>query len=821
METVWQDLRYGIRLLAKNPMFTVVALLTLGLGIGANTAVFSVISGVLLRPLPFPESNRIVIVWRLEAKRGITTGPLSAGQYLDWRERNHSFENMAAWLGGFYNLTGQGRPAEVWGAQTSANFFDVFEVRPVIGRGFLPEEEQPGHERVVMVSYRLWQERFGGSPDAVGKSITIDDKPYTIIGVLPADFSLWGNAGWQYDVWMPFAFDGARANAGPHLFIVFGRLKPAIALTQAEAEMKAIVRQLQVEYPTVDPGMSVHVIQFHEFRVHSLRPALYFLLAAAGLVLMIACFNVANLLLARATAREKEIAVRASLGAGRKRLIRQLVTESALLAVLGGALGLAIATVGLRLLPRLLPPPGSRYEIPYVQSVHTDRSVLGFALLATLITGVLFGSAPAFQTSHVQLSDTLKEGGRESAGGRRGHHVRDLLVISEVTLSVLMLIGAGVVIRSFLKVTSENLGYDPKNLLTAEVRLPAYRYNKSSQFGDFFKRLSEQISSLPGVESAGMINFLALTGWTSHFEFDIEGRPPQPKSDEFTAETRVIDANYLRTMRIPLLSGRAFTPADDAQASGVALINETLRRRYWPNEDPIGQHIRFVPEVKNPYEPDLRDSWLTIVGVVGDTKESQREEKRSGMLYLPYLQNPGPVMFVVLRTPSEAISTAAAVRRAVELVDKNQPVAEVKPMSEIIEELAARQRLNMALVTFFTVLATALAAIGIYGVMSYTVVQQTHDIGIRMALGAQPKDVLRLVVRQGMKLVLVGLALGLVIGLGVERRILASFLYGVTAADPVTLASTFILFALVALAACYIPARRATRVDPMVALRHE
>jgi putative ABC transport system permease protein len=620
---------------------------------------------------------------------------------------------------------------------------------------------------------------------------------------------------------MPFAFDRAHGNDGPHLFVVFGRLKPAITVQQAEAEMKAIVHQLQVEYPTVDPGMSARVNELHEERVHHLRPALYFLLAAAGFVLLIACLNVANLLLARATAREKEIAVRASLGAGRSRLIRQLVTESALLALLGGAVGLGIAAAGLRLLPTFLPPLGSRYEIPYIQSIHTDRTVLGFALFVSLATGILFGSAPAFQSSRVQLSDTLKEGGRESAGSRRGHRVRDLLVISEVTLSVLLLIGAGVLIRSFLNATSEKLGYDPKNLLTAQVRLPAYRYNKSFQFREFFKRLSEQVSTLPGVDSAGMVNFLPLSGWTAFFEFDIEGRPPRRKGEEFTAETRAIDANYLRTMGIPLLSGRGFMPADDEQASGVALINEALRRRYWPNEDPIGQHIRFLPEAKNAYEPELRDSWLTIVGVVGDTKESQFEEKKTGMLYVPYLQNPAPIMFLVLRTPSDPVSSAAAVRHAVELVDKDQPVAEVKTMEEIVETMASRERLNVALVMLFAFLATALAAIGIYGVMSYTVAQQTHDIGIRMALGAQPRDVLRLVVRQGMRLAVFGIGLGLIIGLGVERRVLASFLYGVTAADPLTLAGTILVLAVVALAACYIPARRATRVDPLVALRHE
>ncbi len=821
METLWQDLRYGIRLLAKNPAFTVVALLTLGLGIGANTAIFSVINAVLLRPLPFPGADQIVIVWRLEPKRGVTYGYLSAAQYLDSRERNHSFEQMAAWLGGFYNLTGEGRPAEVWGAQTSANFFDVFKMRPVLGRSFLPDEEQPGHEQVVMVSYRLWQERFGGSPDVIGKSITIDDKPYTIIGIVPADFSIWGNAGWQYDVWMPFAFDRTRDESGPQLFIVFGRLKPAITVTQAEAEMKAIVHQLQVEYPTVDPGMSVRVIQLHEERIHTLRPALYFLLAAAGVVLLIACLNVANLLLARATAREKEIAVRVSLGAGRARVIRQLITESALLALLGGVLGLFIAAAGLRLLPVFLPASGSVFEIPYVQSIRTDRAVLGFALLVSLATGILFGLAPAFQTSLVQLSESLKEGGRESAGGRRGHRLRDLLVISEVTLSVLLLIGTGLLIRSFLNVTAEKLGYDPKNLLTAQVRLPAYRYQKGFERRDFFKRLSAQVTALPGIESAGMVNFLPLKGWNDHFEFEIEGRPAQPKGDEFTAETRAIDANYLRTMGIPLLKGRDFAPGDDEQASGVALINETLRRRYWPNEDPIGQHVRFLPEAKNPYEPELRDSWLTIVGEVGDTKESQIEGKKVGMLYIPYLQNPTPIMFLVLRTPSDRVTAASAVLHAVELVDKDQPVAEVKTMGEFVEAVASRPRLNVALVTFFAALATTLAAIGIYGVMSYTVAQQTHDIGIRMALGAQPRDVLRFVVRQGMRLALLGIGLGLVIGLGVERRLFAGFLYGVTATDPVTLAGTVVLLAVVALAACYIPARRATRVDPLVALRHE
>ena len=821
METVWQDLRYAIRLLTKSPGFTVVAILTLGLGIGANTAIFSVMNVVVLRPLPFPEPDRIVHVWRIDPRRGVTSGTASAAQYLDWQDRSHSFEQLAAWLGGLFNLTGEGRPEEVWGARTSANFFDLFKVRPVIGRSFLPADEHLGHEDVAIVSYRLWQRRFGGASNALGQNITIDDQPYTIIGVLPADFSLWGNAGWQYDVWMPFAFDGARASVGPHLFVVFGRLKPAITVAQAEAEMKAIVHQLQAEYPTVDPSMSVRVIQMREQRIYTLRPALQLSLAAAAFVLLIACVNVANLLLSRATAREKEIALRASLGAGRVRLIRQLFTESAFLALLGGILGLLLAAGSLRLLPRFLPPSGSLYEIPYMQSLRIDGRVLGFALLVSLATGILFGLAPAFQMSQTKLSESLKEGGRGALGGRRGHRLGDLLVVSEVTLSLLLLVGAGLLVRSFLKVMSQNLGYKSGNLLTLQIRLPAYRYSNGSQFNAFFKQVAARVEALPGVRSAGMINLLPLTGWTSHFNFDIEGRPAQPRGDEFTAETRVIDPNYLRTMGIPLLEGRAFGPPEDEQAPGVALINEALRRRYWPNQDPIGKHIRFLPEAKSPFEPQLRESWLAIMGVVGDTTQAAFGEQKPGILYLPYLQNPSPIMRLVLRTYADPAASAAAARHAVELIDKDQPVTEVKAMDEFVDALASRQRLNMALVVLFAAVATALAAIGIYGVMSYTVAQQTHDIGVRMALGAQPQDVLRLVVRQGMQLALAGIALGLLIGLFIVRRILASLLYGVTGADPATLAGAVALLATVALAACYIPARRATRVDPTVALRHE
>ena len=817
----WRDVKYGLRALARNPAFTAVALITLGLGIGANAAIFSVVNAVLLRPLPFPDSDRIVMVRKIELRLNATRGAASAAEYLDWRERNHTFAQLAGWTSGYYNLAGAAEPEQVWGARVSANFFEVFRVNPVIGRAFLPEEEIPGRGQVAILSYRFWQEHFGGRSDALGRSVTVDDKPFLVIGVLPPDFNLWGNAGWQYDLWMPFTFDRGHMGRDQHVLIVFGRMKPGVTIAQADADIKAIVRQLHQEYPAVDPTFDARVAAMHAEATRELRPALEMLLAVAGLVLLIACVNIANLLLSRATSREREMAVRSSLGAGRGRLLLQVLTESVLLGVSGGAIGLALGFGGLRLLPLFLPATGSLYEIPYARSIRIDADVLVFTLVVSLITGIVFGLAPAFQISQSRLSEALKEGGRSATGGRRGNRLRSVLVVVEMAVSLLLLAGAGLLARSFVNVLSERLGYDPQNLLTLQITLPAYRYQQPAQFVSFFRQVEERVRALPGVESAGMINYLPLTGWVGHANFQIAGAAPRPQGEEFIAQYRAVDAAYLSTMRIPLLKGRELTEADAEQGEGVALVNSTFARQFFGEEDPVGKQIRFLPEPRSPFVPVLRESWLSIAGVVGDTTESDIGEAKAAIIYVPYLQNPSSVMRFVIRTAADPMRLAAAVRHEVEVVDKDQPVAEVKTMDAFVEALASRRRLNMALVAFFAVLATALSAVGIYGVMSYAVTQQTHDLGIRMALGAQADDVLGLVVRQGMRLALVGIAIGLAGGYFILRRVLAPMLFGLSSTDPAVLGATAALLAAIALVACYLPARRATRVDPLDALRYE
>lgn len=819
---MWQDLRYSLRLLTKKPGFALVAVVTLALGIGATTAIFGVVNAVLIRPLPFAESDRIVLVWEVQPKRDVFRGRTTLADFLDWRDRSRSFEELSAWIPWSYNLTGESQAEEIWGARVTANFFDLLKVKPVLGRAFLPEEEQLGHEQVAILSYSLWQRRFGSDASLIGKSITIADLPYTVIGVLPRNFSLWGSNP-QYDLWTPLAFVRAQLIRDNHVFTVFGRLAPGVTLSQASGEMNAIVHQLALEYPTSDPDKHARVVRMHEDRTERLRPALQLLFAAGCFVLLIAWVNVANLFLSRAISREKEIAIRASLGAGRMRLMRQLGTEGVVLSLVGGALGLFLADAGLRVLPAVLPASGALGEIPYTDRIGIDPALLCFTLAISALAGLLFGLVPAFHIFGTELSGALKEGGSGFLGGRRGRFFRSVVVVCEVSLSLILLLSAGLLMRSFGTLLSAKPGFDTSDLLTLQIRLPRNRYREGYQITGFFQRVMEQVGTWPGVRDAGMINLLPLSGWTAYNDFDIEGRPPQQPGKEFTAQDRIIDRNYLRTMGIPLLRGRDFTAADSSEAPGVVLINNALAERYWADEDPLGKQIRlqFSISTESPWTPRFRQSWLTIVGVVGDTTEWQFGEKKTGIMYFPYLQDPSPIMTLAVRSSSDPATLVAAVKHTVGVIDKDQALTGVATMQHYVEGLASRPRFNMYIVALFAGLAIVLAAIGIYGVMSYTVNQRTHEIGIRMALGAQQSDVLRLVVGNGMRLALIGINLGLVIGLGVLPRVLASLLYGVTYHDPATLVGVILLLVIVAFVSCYIPARRATKVDPLTALRYE
>jgi putative ABC transport system permease protein len=794
-------------------------MLTIALGVGGITMMFGIINAVLLHPLPFPESNRIVLVWEVQPKRDLTRGGTTLADFLDWRDRNHVFEEMAAWVPWSYNLTGASEPEEVSGARVSTNFFELFKVKPAAGRTFIPEEEQPGHEEVVMLSYRFWQRRFGSDPGLIGKTLTIDDRPYVVIGILPRTFSLWGTSQ-QFDFWMPLAFVRTQLVRDNHAFTVFGRLRTDVTLSDANSEMNTVVRQLAVEYPATDPDRRVSVVTMQDDRTERVRPALELLFGAAGFVFLIALVNVANLVLSRAAIRLKEIAIRASLGAGKLRLIQQLITESMLVALLGGAAGLLLASGGLRVLPAVLSALGESSQIPYGNRVALDYTVLGFTVLVSVLGGIFFGLAPTIQLFSPSLTGALKEGGTASRGGRR---FQNLVVIFEVSLSFVLLLSALLLSRSFAKLIAQDPGFNPKGLLTLRVRLPVYRYREGRQITAFFQQVMEPIHALPGVKAAGMINLLPLTGWSAFSDFEIEGRAQERPGEEFNAQFRIVDWNYFRTIGIPLLGGRELTPGDGDQATAVVLINETLARRYWPNEDPFGKHIRlrFSRAATGPWTPQLQHSWLGIAGIVGDADEWRYGGKKVGMMYLPYLQNPSPFMTLVLRTDSDPLTLIPAVTDAVRSVDRNQPITAVKPMDQYVEEMASRPRFSLYLAGLLAVLATVLAAIGIYGVMSYAVNRQMREIGIRMALGAQRRDLLRLIVGRAMGLVLIGISLGLVVGLAILPRVIASFLYGITPHDRAALLGAGFLVVCVAFAACYLPARRATKIDPLSALRYE
>jgi putative ABC transport system permease protein len=810
MRSFLLDLRYAARVLLKSPAFTVVAVLALALGIGANSAIFSVVNSVLLRPLPYKDPDRLVIAWesnpQLLDDYLKTHNEAAPANFYDWQAQSHVFENLAAFRWRDFNLTDGDNPEQVVGNGVTPNMFATLGVSPLIGRDFLPEEGEAGKDAEVILSYGLWQRRFGADPNVVNRQIGVNGQAYTVVGVMPRDFEF---PRAQAEMWTPFApTDQTKANRTSHFLYTRARLKPGVSIEQAQAEMDTIAARLRQQYPDSNSQRGVRVASLPSESVAQIRPALLILLAAVGFVLLIACANVANLMLARATARQKEIAIRTALGAGRWRIIRQLLTESVLLSFVGGVFGLLLAKWGVDLLLASMPREFA-LGIPGWNKIGLDYRVLAFTLVVSLATGILFGLFPAWQASKSDINETLKEGGRSSATGRGRY--RSALIVSEVTLALVLLVGAGLMIRSITRLMDVNPGFDPQNLVTLQLSLPRSQYAKSQQVTNFYSELTRRVASLPGVESVASIDMMPMGGSGGTASFVVEGKPAPPKGQYPEANARTASPGYFKTMHIPVLEGREFDEHDTPDSPLVVIINETFARKYWPGEDAIGKRL---------LDPENRIPPAQVVGVVGDIKHWGLDDKAEEYLYTSSTQTPGNSMFVVVRTASDPAGMTASVRNEVRTLDKQLPVYDVKPMSQRIIESTASRRLVMFLLGVFAAVALALASVGIYGVMAYSVTQRTHEIGIRMALGAGRGDIVRMVVRQGMLLALAGVALGLILSFAVTR-FMASLLFGVGANDPATLVAVSLTLALIALLACLIPARRAMRVDPMVALRYE
>ena len=693
-------------------------------------------------------------------------------------------------------------------------------MNPILGRGFLTEEQQPGNEQVTILSYGLWQRRYGANRAIIGSAIALNGRSYVVVGVTPPGFSLFGSTR-DDQLWVPFAYQRADLDRLDHEVTVFARLKDGIPVAKAQAEMAVVLARLKQEYPNFDQRNGVRVVRFEDDLVRGLGPAVILLMIAVALLLLIVCANVANLTLARNAVREREMAIRAAVGAGAGRIFRQILTESLLLALIGGGLGIVFAYVGLTVLRAELAPEGVYRSIRHPDWIGIDGTVLWFTLGVSLLTGVVFAMAPAFQIFRAALHDPLKEGGRGSSGGRRSRLLRSALVVCEVAVSLILLVGAGLLSRSLVAMLSEDMGFNPAHLLTMQVWLPQWRYASGGPVASFYDQLITQVNQLPGVKSASAVNFLPLTGWVDYCNFDIAGRARPPSGQEFTSQFRVVDQRYLATMGVPIKKGRDFQSYDGPNTAGVAIINEALARRYWPKEDPIGKKIRLIfPPTVTPWSPEPNHSWLTIVGIAGNIRDWSWSESEDGYLYLPYLQNPSPLMRLVLRTNGDPSALSGAVQKTLHAIDPNQPVTDILTMDQVLDRALSERKLSMFLLAVFAAVATLLAALGIYGVVAYGVAQRTHEIGIRMALGAQRANVLGMILQDGARLAAVGLLIG-ISGSLLTMRFLESQLYGVKASDPLTIVAVAVGLAVITVAACYPPARRATKVDPLVALRYE
>ncbi len=822
LETLGQDLRYGARMLRKNPGFTAVAVLTLALGIGANTAIFSVVNAVLLRPLPYPQAHRLEQVMRHYSFGD--EGAVSATKFVFWKEHNHVFSSLAAYdiqTGGF-NLTGSGRPEHVTGIRVAGDFFQVLGVSPAVGRDFTAEEERPGGLNAVIISDSLWRQRFGGDRSIIGRAISLSGKSCIIVGVMPAGFE--SNPGAQ--LWLPLrpVLDPQQAS---NMFLVLGRLEPNVTLQSARLDMTRVGEEFRRQYPDLmDKTEGVALENYQRSLTGDMRPALLVLMGAVGLVLLIACANVANLLLTRAIGRDKEIAIRTAMGAGRSRLVRQLLTESLLLALAGSGLGLVFSEAGLQGLLMLVPGgiPQMKYmpgSLQRIGGAGLDSRVLIFTLLAALLTGILFGLAPAFQTSRVNLNDSLREGGGRTTSRAWHGRLRSLLVVAEIGLSLVLLASAALLIKTFVNLQGVNPGFDAQHVLTMDLSLTDPKYNTTVAVTNFFREVLDRVEASGGVEKAALISSLPMEIGPD-LPFQIAGREDNSSGE---AQYRAVTPDYFGTMRIALLQGRTFRESDGPKSASVVIISRTLAHDFFPSQNPVGQNLT----IGGGMGPVFSDESREIIGVVGDTKEQGLDSPTTPTVFIPWSQLPDSINHfnnqvlpaaLVVRARVLPISLSSSIAKAVLDADSTQPVFQIQPLESIVGDSVLRQRLNMILLGFFAGLALLLASIGLYGVISYSVAQRTHEIGIRLALGAQRSEVLTLIVRQGLKLTLIGLAIGIPGALGLTR-FLSSLLYGVKPTDPFTFIAVSFSLVGVALLASYIPARRATTVDPMVALRYE
>jgi putative ABC transport system permease protein len=800
MHTLFRDIRYGIRTLFKNRGFTAVAVLALALGIGANTAIFSVVNAVLLRPLAFEQPEQLVLVWEKRMQLGRVRNVVSVPDFIDWRAQNQVFEDMAAFSGQGFNVGSSTEPERVQGAAVSPGLFSILRARPLMGRTFEQDDDKPESSAIAIISNALWQRSFASDPEIIGKPIRLNDRDHIVVGVMPADF-LYPNR--RTEIWVPLKFSQSELTSrGGHSYQVLARLKPGITLQQAQSDMDSIAAQLEQQYQ-VNTGHGVNVFSLHEEVVAGARPALLVLLGAVAFVLLIACANVANLLFARSAARQREIAIRTALGAGRSRIVRQLLTESVLLSVAGGIVGVLLAVWGLNVLLAI-----GEGSIPRVKEIKLDGWVLGFSLLVSIVTGLIFGLLPALQASKPDLNEALKEGSRGASGGIRSNRIRSVFVIAEVAICLVLLIGAGLMIKSFTRLTNISPGFDPDNVLSFGVSLSGSRYREPASINGFYKQTLDRLSSLPGVQSAAVVTALPMAGSFGSRYFGIEGRPPQPPGQGFNANTNLATPGYFATMKIPLLEGREFEDRDAQGTPDVVIVNQEAVRLFWPDESPIGQKITFENRTR------------TVIGVVGDVKQSGLDVDTRPEMFSPYYQVTVPFGTFLVRTERDPAAMTSAVRTAMQEIDRDLPLYGIKTVNDVISESVAPRRFNMLLLGIFGGLALALASVGLYGVISYSVSQRTREIGIRMALGASPKGVLGLVVGQGVLLAVIGVVIGVAAAFFLTK-FLATLLFGVSPTDPLTFAALSLILVGVSTTASVIPARRAMKVDPMVALRYE